>query len=263
MRRRAIDTHIHLDGYDESRCESVLDGLREEGIDAVVAVSMGLESCGKTLSLARRYPDRVLPAFGFHPEQPIPPDGGAERLFRWLEEHRSEVKAIGEVGLPYFSRMEAAAAGRTFDIAPYVRLLERFVALAAQWNVPLALHAVHDDAPIVCDLLEKHGVTKAHFHWFKGDERTLSRMMDAGYYVSVTPECVYDAETQAVIRRYPLSLLLTETDGPWPFEGPFAGQETHPRMVHHVVECIARMKEVSVFEAQERLYANAKQLYGL
>ena len=32
---------------------------------------------------------------------------------------------------------------------------------------------------------------------------------------------------------------MVETDGPWPFEGPFRGEETHPHMIHAVIEQIA------------------------
>jgi TatD DNase family protein len=258
---QAMDTHIHLDMYSEAAVEAILNDTAKDGIAAVVAVSMGLESCKRTLALSRRYPDLVRPAFGFHPEQPIPAAEEIDRLFRWLEEHREEVKAIGEVGLPYFSRIESEAKGLPFDVEPYITLLKRFVELAARWDVPIALHAVQDDAPVVCDLLEKYGVRRAHFHWFKGDEQSIARMIANGYYASITPECLYDAETQALIRRYPLELLLTETDGPWPFEGPYKGQETHPRMVHDVVRCIASIKGIPPAEAYRRLIANAKTVY--
>src|SRR5690606_7850412 len=151
-----IDAHIHLDLYEEVKRDHVLSQLERE-VDAVISVSMNEASCQDNLALARRYPRRVLPAFGFHPEQSLPTSEEMERLFAWIEQHREEAVAIGEVGLPYYRRFEAEHRGQMFELAPYVDLLDRFVALAVRLDLPIVLHAVYDDADIACDLLEKHG----------------------------------------------------------------------------------------------------------
>jgi TatD DNase family protein len=115
----------------------------------------------------------------------------------------------------------------------------------------------------VCDLLEKHGIKKAHFHWFKGSHSTVERMIQAGYYISITPDVLYEEEIRTLVREYPIALLMVETDGPWPFEGPFAGQKTHPRMIHAVIEQIALLKGLPVVEAAHTLLNNTKQFYGI
>lgn len=53
--------------------------------------------------------------------------------------------------------------------------------------MPIILHAVYEDADTVCDLLEKYKVSRAHFHWFKGSDETMKRMMKNGYYISIAP----------------------------------------------------------------------------
>ncbi|MNR31113.1 putative deoxyribonuclease YcfH [compost metagenome] len=57
--------------------------------------------------------------------------------------------------------------------------------------------------------------------------------------------------------------MMVETDGPWPFEGPFAGQETHPRMIHAVIEQIAKLKGLSVQETASIVRDNTCRLYQL
>lgn len=104
--------------------------------------------------------------------------------------------AVGEVGLPYYSRLEATEAGQTFDDAPYIRLLERFIAFAAKHHKPIVLHAVYEDADIACELLQKHSVTRAHFHWFKGSKATIELMAKRGYSISFTPDITYEVEIQ-------------------------------------------------------------------
>ncbi|MFC4808545.1 TatD family hydrolase [Paenibacillus sp. GCM10023250] len=263
---RWADAHIHLDMYEEHEREPLLRrAFGEGGVAAVVAVSMHLRSCETNRRLARLYPGRVHPAYGFHPEQPLPLEAELDALVAWIAARAAEGEAfaVGEVGLPYYARTEAEAAGRRFDEAPYAALLERFVRLAAELDRPIVLHAVYEDAAKACELLERYGVRRAHFHWFKGPEATVRRMIASGYAVSVTPDVLYEAEIRELVRIYPLGLLMTETDGPWPFEGPFAGRRTAPEMVRRVAEEIAAIKSLPVPETENRLLANALAFYGL
>lgn len=256
------DAHLHLEQYGERAAALVVEA-RASGVGSIVAVSMDLASCERTKALAERFPGAVLPAYGFHPEQPLPDEAELDRLFAWMEAHRAEMRAVGEVGLPYYTRHEAQAAGRPFDEAPYLRLLERFVVWAARHRLPLALHAVYEDAGKACELLEKHGVAgRAHFHWFKGDAGTVERLVRNGSYVSFTPDCLYDPETSALLGVFPLERILSETDGPWPFEGPFAGRETHPAMVRDVVRRLADARGLPADDVADALRRNAERLYG-
>lgn len=252
MRRMLIDAHIHLDQYKEHDIPTLL-----EEAEHVIAVSMNLPSCEKTLKLSKAN-TKVKAAFGFHPEQPLLSDAEEEVLFKWIRQHSHEMVAIGEVGLPYYLRQEKA-----IDVHPYVALLERFIILAKELNKPIVLHAVYEDAAIVCDLLEKHQVTKAHFHWFKGNEEVIERMISNGYFISVTPDCTYETEIQQLIKKYPIELMMVETDGPWPFEGPFDNKRTSPWMMDHSVEVIASIKGLTTQEAARIITRNTTIFYNL
>lgn len=262
---RYIDAHLHLDLYEQAEQESLLEKASGEDIAAIVAVSMHLESSRKVREWAQRRPERIMPAYGFHPEQPLPAAERLDELFGWMQERDAagERFAIGEVGLPYYARTEAEEAGMAFDESGYLALLDRFVRLAAETGRPIVLHAVYEDADKALDVLEKHRVSRAHFHWFKGAPATVDRMIALGCMVSVTPDVLYEPEIRTLVRSYPLELLMTETDGPWPFEGPFAGQRTNPGMVRDVAEAIAAIKDVPSDEAAETLYRNAVRFYGL
>lgn len=261
-----IDAHIHLDLYDENDQKELLqDAFVRDQLDAVVAVSMHLKSCKHNRHLAKQFPGRIMPAYGFHPEQPIPATAELDKLFEWIEEkHRQGEKfAIGEVGLPYYTRTEAEEKGEQFDETPYLALLERFVKLAAQLDRPIVLHAVYEDADKACELLERHNVKHAHFHWFKGATETIKRMIANGYYISVTPDVAYEQEIQQLVRSYPIELMMTETDGPWPFEGPFEGKPTRPWMVRDVVGAVAELKGTPQEQAKQQLRRNAVDFYGI
>lgn len=254
-----IDAHIHLDKYDEKDRNYILSDLTEHEIEALIAVSFDLASCVKNRSFWVE-DARVKPAYGFHPEQEIPSSKDIDELFLWMKKHIHEMVAIGEVGLPYYKKLESK---NQLDYQPYIELLERFIQVSATWNKPIVLHAVYEDAQIACDLLEKHGVTKAHFHWFKGDEAVVKRMIKNGYFISITPDVLYEDEIQQLVYMYPIELMMVETDGPWPFEGPFTNQQTEPKMMKQSIEKIAQLHNRSVEETAKILYGNTKMFYGI
>ncbi|MFD3271351.1 TatD family hydrolase [Paenibacillus dendritiformis] len=265
-RLRFIDTHIHLDGYGPEQRPLLEQSLEAEELDGVIAVSMDAASCREVQRWAERYPGRVHPAYGFHPEQPLPTEQEWNALLQWMDERRDAMIAIGEVGLPYYLRQEAVRAGGSeaaFPRGAYLELLKAFVQRAAAWDKPIVLHAVYDDAPLVIDLLERYSVRTAHFHWFKGDPKTTERMAANGYYISFTPDLAYEDEIRELALRYPPDRVMTETDGPWPFEGPFAGQVTLPLMVRDVAASWAALQRLEFGEAAALLRANATRCYGV
>jgi TatD DNase family protein len=263
-RWKTIDAHIHLDKYAGEDRERVLAEFGvDEGVEAAVTVSADLASCEANRLLAARHPGRIYAAYGYHPEQPIPPEGELDRLFAWIEAHAQTAAAIGEVGLPYYKRQEAKEKGERFDAEPYVELLDRFAVLAVKLDLPMALHCVYDDAPIACDVLEKRGVAKAHFHWYKGDDRTTERIAANGWFISLTPDVLYEPEIRKLAAVFPLSQLMAETDGPWPYEGKFAGRLTVPSMTRDVVAEIAAIRGMDAGDAARIVYEQTKRFYGL
>ncbi|MGD8188392.1 TatD family hydrolase [Brevibacillus ginsengisoli] len=273
---KAIDAHIHLDKYDEPfhltdmnseavtlQAAQLVKGLATSPIKALIAVSMNQRSCLTVRRLQQQFPKQVFAAYGYHPEQELPSEAELNWICDFIRANRQEIVAIGEVGLPYYKRTEAEQTGQAFTIEPYCQLLEQFIQLSKEVNKPIVMHAVYEDADIACDLLEKHQVSAAHFHWFKGSDSTITRMIRNGYRVSITPDVLYEEEIQALVSKYPLELLMAETDGPWPFEGPFSGLMTHPRMVIDVIQRIAELKGLSIDETARTIFANTQQFYQL
>ncbi|SEQ91797.1 TatD DNase family protein [Virgibacillus subterraneus] len=258
MSDRIIDSHIHLDMYRQKEQLEILSELELAQVEALICVSNHLKSSKEALRLAHE-DSRIKPAFGFHPEQALPTDYEAAELLTFIEQNQHEMIAIGEVGLPYYLRQD----NKGVSSDGYVELLETFVQKAAALGKPIILHAIYEDAPIACDLLEKYSVPEAHFHWFKGDSQTIERMAKNSYSISVTPDVLYEKEIQDLVRAYPLSRMMVETDGPWPFEGIFKGSMTHPGMIHKSLEKIAELKKVSAAYVYSKIYENTCRFYKL
>lgn len=258
MSRYLIDAHIHLDMYEEKDCIRILNELEENDVMALVAVSNDLRSSYKQLEFSRA-DSRVKPAIGYHPEQVLPSDVELSSILRLIDDNTERITAIGEVGLPYYLRQQQP----DLEITPYVEMLECFIQKAAEYDLPIALHAIYSDANIVCDLLEKHSISRAHFHWFKGDDSILQRILSNGYMISVTPEVVYRPKIQHLVEHIPLTQLMVETDGPWPFKDVFKGKLTHPAMMHESIKSIAHIKGDDVDNVYTEIYKTTQQFYGI
>lgn len=258
MMKPIIDSHIHFDLYEKSERQQILQDMEQNRIESLISVSYHLQSAQKTLHLAQNNL-KIKPTFGYHPEQELPQSKELEKLLQFISENNDQMVAIGEVGLPYYLRRD----NPNISLEPYIELLEVFIQQAIKYNQPIVLHAVYEDTPIVCDLLEEHSIEKAHFHWFKGDKKTTERMINNGYFISVTPDLLYEKEIQQLVKLYPLSQMMVETDGPWAFEGPFKGKMTHPKMIHSVISEIAIIKNLPISMVYETTYQNTKTFYNV
>ena len=248
-----IDCHIHLEQYPKDQLDQLMNTWRKEGISGVVAVSSNLASSYRTLELARRYPDFVYPAVGYHPEQELPSTQEMEELLSLIKWERASIIAVGEVGLPYYSKIQ--------DLRPYQEILTTFVHTAKAYNLPVLLHAVHDQAEIALNILIQQELSKAHFHWLKAPKSVLLQIIQAGFFVSLTPEVCYRLRDQKLAARVPLSQLLIETDGPWPFPKLSTHEHTTPLMIKDSAQLIAQLKGVSVETLKQACAENFHTLF--
>lgn len=252
--RKIFDAHIHLDKYRKEEVEIIL-----QDAEGVITVSGDLESCKTNLELADTF-SAVYPAFGFHPEQSLAGEKELEALLQWIRRAKDKAIAVGEVGLPYYLHKENKL---NTSLAEYVICLNEFIKLSKELEKPVVLHAVYEDAQTACNLLERHSVSRAHFHWFKGEAAIVSRLIANGYHISVTPDLLYKKRTQELVKAFPLEKIMVETDGPWPLAGPFAGMLTRPLMLHQTLAGIAGLKGESLAAVYAQVYENTRRFYAL
>ncbi|KFL15743.1 deoxyribonuclease [Geobacillus stearothermophilus] len=249
-----IDAHIHLDQYTD--IDEQINRWQEAGIIGVVAVSTDLRSSCRTLELKQRFPSFVYAAIGFHPEQPLPSEADWNEWTELVKQERPLLAAIGEVGLPYYSA-EACA-----KLPAYQERLTEIAAIAADASLPLALHAVYDRAQTALAILQQAGVRQAHFHWLKAEPAVVKQIVQCGYYISVTPEVCYRERDKQLLSLVPIEQLLLETDGPWPFAGPFAGKLTTPLWLLDSARAVAAHYGRDIEQVKTMITANTKRLYG-
>jgi TatD DNase family protein len=259
-RAQAIDAHIHLDRIDPTHRQQFMRRLQADRITQVIAVAVNAQSCQELLSLRTHYPHQVVIAFGYHPEQPWDATQ-AKYIQQLIRQHHQELVAIGEVGLPYYSLPEAER--KAGESARYIARVEPLVALAKELDLPLVLHAIHEAALPMFDLLQQCGIHKAHFHWFKAPPAVVTQVVEAGYYVSVTPEVCYRQRDQELVLSVPSHLLLVETDAPWQYAEQFQSHPTEPKMVWQAIHTIAKLWKQDEAVTAQQLWENTQRCYGL
>jgi TatD DNase family protein len=226
-----------------------------------VAVGCDPETNARTLAAAGAAPKSVWACLGFHPDWAHLGDAELERVERQLAEHHHQIVGLGEVGLPWYSLTDAAD-----PLAAMTRgreRLHRLLGLAARYDLAVALHAPHGAAASALEALREHGVERAVFHWHKAPADVTRAILDAGYFVSVTPEVVYRERDRELVERVPVESLLVESDAPWRYRGEFEGLTPGPWFAARVAEEIAKIKRLPVEDVMFRLSTNTCRLFDL
>jgi TatD DNase family protein len=254
-----IDTHVHLDADQYADPSQAIKRARDAGVAAMVAPGTGAASNRAVLELARRFPRVVFAGCGFHPERFELTDADADEAIATIRAERDELSAVGEVGMPWYGD----GAREPARVARACALLRRFAETAVECDLPVIIHAPHDSAREAVGILRDARVRRAVFHWHKSDDATTRAIIDAGYFISLTPEVAYRERDQKLARSIPLGRMLVETDGPWPYAGPFAGRPTEPAMVVEAVDAVAKLLGLRRELVGAVTTANARALFRI
>jgi Tat protein secretion system quality control protein TatD with DNase activity len=92
------DTHAHLDALEDP--DAAVERARAAGVERIVTIGTGIESCRAALALADRH-DGVYAALGIDPHQASSPEAARVDELRELLSHPKAV-AVGETGLDNF-----------------------------------------------------------------------------------------------------------------------------------------------------------------
>jgi TatD DNase family protein len=246
-----IDTHAHLDGCDDPP-EALLVRARTAGVDRVVAVGSGIDSCRAALSVAEREPG-VFAVLGIHPHQA----GGeeAERMdeLRGLLAHERAV-AVGETGLDFYREYAPHDAQRS--------VFERQLAVARDLGKPAVVHT-RDADEATADVLSTFRGTVI-LHCFSSPA-LLTVALEREYYVSFAGNVTYPkaAELRTAAVRVPADRILAETDSPYLAPQPRRGRPNEPANVVYTVAALAEVRGEDPEELAARIDANATEAFAL
>ena len=255
-----VDSHCHLHDPAFADVPDVLRVALAHDVYGVVGVGCDPTSNAQTVAAATKAPRGVWACLGFHPDWTLS-DADLEQVEQQVREHHGHIVGLGEIGLPWYSLRGAGDAASL--MAQGRARLDRLLALAARYDLPVALHAPHGAAVGALEALKRHDIERAVFHWHKAPAEVTRDIVDAGFLVSVTPEVVYRERDRELVAQVPLGSLLIESDGPWKYDGEFASVSSGPWLVARVAEEVAKLKCLPVGDAMLELSSNACRLFDL
>ena len=172
-----LDTHCHIDeeAFAADR-EEVIARQRAAGVEAMIVPGVNVASIDTVLEVCHQHPGYCFPALGLHPED-VKADWqtALETVETAIRAHRSELVAIGEIGLDYYW-------DKTYK-AEQQEVLRRQLLLARELDLPVILHnreatedivrLVHEAANYKLQITNyKLKPLRGVFHCFNGSKET-------------------------------------------------------------------------------------------
>ncbi|MEW6008986.1 MAG: TatD family hydrolase [Candidatus Omnitrophota bacterium] len=250
-----IDTHCHLDfpNFDPDR-DAVVERALSSGVSAIINVASSLEASKKSILLSKQY-DCVFATVGMHPHEAAKVE---EEDWQVLEKLllAPKVVAIGEVGLDYYR-----------NLSPKVKqqqVFERFISLAAKFNLPLVVHSRDSQADSL-SILRRMKYPKVVIHCFSGDEEFLKECLDLGFYVSFTANLTYKKvdDLRHLVSELPQDKFFLETDAPFLAPQAMRGKRNEPAYLKYLLEELSLILHLHQEEIAIKTSQNAKKFFSL
>jgi TatD DNase family protein len=253
-----VDAHIHLSDEEYSDCiEEIIAEAKNSNVVALVSNSMDLKTSIRSLKLVEQYPGMVYAALGIHPwNVNALTEEELQQTIKLISEKRQNkaLIGIGEIGLDY--KYE-----KIWD--KQLTVFNEMLHLAEKLDLPVIIHSRGTTAKIV-EMLPSYNLKRVLLHWFSNPISALSKVVENGYYITEGPPTAYSNGIREVVRKIPLTNLLTETDGPVRFfKQPFNGKRTTPAFISTVVKSIAEIKKVEVASVAEQIIRNFEEFFTI
>jgi TatD DNase family protein len=253
---RFVDAHIHLSDQEYAGCiEEIMGEAEKANVAALVSNSMDLKTSFESLRLSGKYEGKVYAALGIHPwNVDSLSEDELQRTSELIlkERQNSALVAIGEIGLDhkYKSIWEKQ-----------LKVFEEMLKLGEKLDLPVIIHS-RDTTTQIVDMLPSYNLKKVLLHWFSNPTSALAKAVEKGYYISEGAPTVYSNGIHDVVKRVPLTNLLTETDGPVRFfKQPFEGKRTTPAFIPTIVKAIAEVKKMDVETVAKQIIENFESFF--
>lgn len=253
-----IDAHVHLSDKEYAGdVDEIIAEAKDSNVVALVSNSMDYETSVGSLRLAETYPRMVFAALGIHPwNVKALTEDALQQMLQLIstQKQNKALVAIGEIGLDY-------NYAKIWD--KQLMVFDSMLKLAENLDLPVIIHSRGTTAQIV-EMLPSYNLRKVLLHWFSRPVSALTKAVEYGYYITEGAPTVYSNGIRDVVRRAPLTNLLTETDGPVRFyKSPFKGKRTTPAFIPIVVKAISEVKSMDVEDVAAQIIENFEEFFGV
>ena len=276
-----IDTHCHIDeeafAADQ---EEVIARQRESGVQAMIVPGVNVGSIETVLDVCHRHPRYCYPALGLHPED-VKADWQEQLAIieNAIRLHRSELVAIGEIGLDYYW-------DKTYK-EEQKEVLRRQLLLARELDLPVILHnreATEDIIRIVHDasisnltsqISNNEAPLRGVYHCYSGSKETAEIILQMGFYLGIGGVLTFKNsklgdtlselnKNQILNHKFEIiNRLLLETDAPYMAPVPHRGERNESRYIELVAQRLSEIINCSKEHIIDTTTTNARQLFGI
>tara|TARA_Y100000310_G_scaffold238891_1_gene242430 strand:+ start:1084 stop:1782 length:699 start_codon:yes stop_codon:yes gene_type:complete len=230
-----VDVHCHIQDYED------LDDVVKE-CDVIINNGSSRESLKQSLAVSKKYKN-VKVALGVLSCE-IP--DWSQKDFDWLA--KQKMIAVGEIGMD----------GTYPGLDKQEKWFRKFLELALKKDLPVIVHTRKAEKRVI-EVLEEMKMKKVVLHCFCGGYKLIDRCLDNKWYFSIPTSVVYSKQFQEMVKRVPLTRILTESDAP--FLAPVKGEKNKPGNVKLAVEKIAEIKGITAKECANAIFANYQGLF--
>ena len=254
MNNYIVDTHAHLDMYDEN-IDVIVENAIQNGVKKIIIPGIEETSFQKIIDIASNN-DNVFCQLGIFPSEAHRWNNDTREYIIKLAENK-KVVAIGEIGLDYYW-------DKTFTDLQKKVFAEQII-LANELNLPIVVHdrEAHQDT---INILKEHNKTSnIVFHCFSGSVEMMCECVKNGWYIALGGVVTFKnaKKMKDVAKEIPLEFLLLETDSPYLTPVPFRGKENQPAYTKYVAEEIAKIKNISLEEVIQTTTSNAERIFKI
>ncbi len=277
-----IDSHAHLDLYEDSERDTVLRRAHAAGVETILAIGIGdgPGTMHRALEIANAQGltgdpslPRIFATGGIHPDAASDATPAAlERLSRLLADPLC--LAVGEIGLDYYH-----VENPILEVQQAAFVAQ--MALAAAAGKPIILHCrttelatppakarfgAADAWEDLLNLIVEHWAPTGLpgiMHCFSGTPEQARHSVAANFYISFAGNITYP-KAQGIrdaAAMVPLDRLLVETDAPFLAPIPHRGELNQPALITHPAHALASLRGISNEELASQTTANFLSLF--
>ncbi|MHB1829864.1 MAG: TatD family hydrolase [Candidatus Micrarchaeaceae archaeon] len=234
-----VDAHCHLDAFPDP--STTIKDARFGGIRNMITAGGSKAASLEAIRIASSS-EGVFAVIGIDPQNAKNDYGFVEEIGNLIKAN-GKVVGIGEIGIDNKVGAEKQLQNEVF---------ERQIEIAKALDVPIVVHSRQAIDEVV-EIIKRHEVKKAMFHFFEGDEEKAKLLADMGYVISIPP--IESQRRRRVINKIDIRNIAVETDS------PVVGKS--PLDVIRIVEWIAEIKGIPFSEASLRITQNVKRLFSI
>jgi len=249
-----IDVHCHL-------AYKGLYEIHEKVIEDMKKTMTAVINCGyprdyqKALEISKKNEGFVFLELGLHPIDIVKmSDEEVKKYLDIVREHANEIVAVGEIGLDKHWYPDEKQNERFREI--FIKCLE----VAEELKLPAVLHTRKAEEECF-DIVNEMKFKRVNFHFYSGGLTLAKKIIDCGYYISLTNTLENSKNSKKIAQKFPLDKLLTETDSP--FLSPDPPKPNTPQSIRIILEKISEYRKISVEEVDRITTENAKRFFKL